>query len=460
VSIAAPAPTVAESRLAPRERIERLCDAGSFQPLRSGVRAAALGARAPAGDGVVAGIGAVAGRPVVAYAQDAGLLGGSLGAQGADTIARALELAGRAGAPVVGFIASGGARVQEGIAALDGYGRIFRAIVALGGVVPQISVVCGTSAGGACYSPALTDWVVMTREASMFLTGPGVVREALGEDVSAAELGGSRVQAANGVAHFVAAGDPEGAGLARTLLGYLDPAPAAPAPAAAPDPGAAVPADPRAAYDVRDVLKGVLDRCTLLEWAPRWARNVVCGFGRVEGRAVGLIANQPRHLGGVLDADSAQKAAGFVERCDAAGVPLLVVVDTPGFMPGSRQERAGVIRHGAALLRAFAAARVPKLTVVLRKAYGGAYITMNSKGLGADLTLAWPGAEIGIMGARPAVDVIHSREPAEARELLAARYADEHLGAEAAARGGWVDEVIAPAETRGRVAWALGALAR
>jgi acetyl-CoA carboxylase carboxyltransferase component len=187
---------------------------------------------------------------------------------------------------------------------------------------------------------------------------------------------------------------------------------------------------------------------------------VVCGFGRVEGRAVGLIANQPRHLGGVLDADSAQKAAGFVERCDAAGVPLLVVVDTPGFMPGSRQERAGVIRHGAALLRAFAAARVPKLTVVLRKAYGGAYITMNSKGLGADLTLAWPGAEIGIMGARPAVDVIHSREPAEARELLAARYADEHLGAEAAARGGWVDEVIAPAETRGRVAWALGALAR
>jgi acetyl-CoA carboxylase carboxyltransferase component len=300
----------------------------------------------------------------------------------------------------------------------------------------------------------------MTREASMFLTGPGVVRDVLGEEVTGADLGGPRVQAANGVAHFVAAGDPEAAALVRVLLGHLSPGGGEAAPPATADPGAAVPADPRKVYDVRDALRGIVDRYSLLEWAPRWARSVVCGLARVEGRSVGVIANQPRHLGGVLDAQSAQKAAGFVARCDAAGVPLLVLVDTPGFMPGVRQEHAGVIRHGAGLLRAFASARVPKISVVLRKAYGGAYITMNSKGLGADLALAWPQAEIGIMGARPAVEVIHRREPSSARAELAAAYAAEHLSATAAARGGWVDEVILPAQTRARVAWALDALAR
>jgi methylmalonyl-CoA decarboxylase subunit alpha len=457
VSIAAPAPAVAAA--GPAARLEALFDPGSFAPVRSAVQPSALGERARPGDGVAAGLGRVAGRPVVAYAQDGAWLGGSLGPVQADTIVRALELAGRAEAPVVGFIDSGGARMQEGTAALDGYGRIFRTIVGLTGLVPQISVVCGTSAGGASYTPALTDWVVMTREASMFLTGPGVVRDVLGEEVTRAELGGPGVQGANGVAHFVARGDAEAAGLVRTLLGHLAPVRAEPVPAAAADPSTAVPDDPRKVYDVRDALRGIVDRVSFLEWAPRWARNMVCGLARVEGRSVGVIASQPRHLGGVLDAESAQKAAAFVGRCDAAGIPLLVLVDTPGFMPGARQERAAVIRHGAGLLRAFAAARVPKVSVVLRKAFGGAYITMNSKGLGADLALAWPGAEIGIMGANSAVEVIHRRESPAARDTLAAEYADQHLSAAAAARGGWVDEVVAPAETRARVAWAFDALA-
>ena len=443
----------------PAARLEALFDPGTFQPVRSAVESVAMGERAKPGDGVAAGIGRVAGRTVVAYAQDNQWLGGSLGPVQADTIVRALEIAGRAKAPVVGFIASGGARMQEGTAALDGYARIFSAIVGLSGVVPQISVVCGTSAGGASYAPALTDWVVMTREASMFLTGPGVVRDVLGEEVTQAELGGPAVQGANGVAHFSAPGDTEAAAVVRALLSLLREGQVDPVPAAAADPGAPVPADPRKVYDIRDALRGIVDRYSLLEYAPRWARNVVCGLARVQGRSVGVIANQPRYLGGVLDAQTAQKAAGFVDRCDAAGVPLLVVVDTPGFMPGLRQERAGVIRYGAGLLRAFSAATVPKVSVVLRKAYGGAYITMNSKGLGADLALAWPGAEIGIMGAKPAVDVVHRREPAEARVDLAAAYAEQHLSAAAAARGGWVDEVIAPAETRARVAWAFDALA-
>jgi acetyl-CoA carboxylase carboxyltransferase component len=452
----APAP----AGLTPGERLELFFDPGSFRPVRSAVRSTALGGRARAGDGVLGGLGRVAGRPVAAYAQDGAWLGGSLGQTHAETILRTLELAGRSRAPVVSFVASGGARVQEGLAALDGYARIFRAIVELSGVVPQISVVCGASAGGAAYAPALTDWVVMARDASMFLTGPGVVREVMGEDVDAEALGGPRVQGANGVAHFVAPSDADAARLARSLLGQVADWPADAEPPAAADPGDPVPADPRKVYDVRDALKGILDRCSLLEWAPRWARSIVCGLARVEGRSVGVIASQPRHLGGVLDAESSQKAAAFVSRCDAAGLPLLVLVDTPGFLPGTRQEGAGVIRHGAGLLRAFASARVPKVTVIMRKAYGGAYITLNSKGLGADLVLAWPGAEIGVMGAKPAVELVHRREPLEARAGLAAAYASEHLSADAAARGGWIDEVIEPADTRDRVAWALGTLAR
>ena len=459
-------------RLSPIERLEVLCDPGTIQVIRSRVMSSKLGDRAVAGDGVVGATGAVDGRPIACYAQDGGFLGGSLGERHAETVVRVLQTAARARIPVVGFVESGGARMQEGTAALAGYGQIFRETVALTGVVPQISVVSGASAGGGAYSPALTDLILMTEDAAMFLTGPGVVRDALGEEIDAASLGGPRVHDRNGVCHLVEADEEAAALRVRQLLSYLpssaeDAAPLfAPLAPALPDPGAAVPSEPRRAYDVRDALDGIIDRGSLLELFPRWARNVVTALARVEGRPVGIVANQPHYLGGVLDTQGSDKAARFVRFCDSFGVPLIAVVDTPGFMPGSRQERAGVIRQGAGLLRAFAAARVPKLTVVLRKSYGGAYITMNSRDLGADLVLAWPGAELGIMSARAAVGIVHRRELRVAgdveaeRKRLADAYADEHLRAEAAAAAGFVDEIVEPVETRERLARALRALAR
>ena len=467
---AAPIASTADERLSPLERLELLCDAGSLEVIRSGVVSPKLGARARAGDGVVGGLGRVDGRPVACYAQDVSFLGGSLGAAHADTINRVLQLAGRSRVPVVGFIESGGARMQEGTAALGGYGRIFRHNVALSGVVPQISIIGGLSAGGGCYSPALTDFVVMTQDAAMFLTGPAVVRDVMGEDVSAASLGGHKVHERNGVCDLVVEDDRAAARLSRSLLSYLPQHSEAGLPrtlAVEPeleDPGAAVPEDPRKVYDVRSAIAGIVDGGSLLEVQARWARSIVTGFARIDGRPVGVIANQPRHLGGVLDAESSQKGARFVETCDAYGIPLVVLVDTPGFMPGTRQEQAGVIRFGATLVRAFAAATVPRITVVLRKAYGGAFITMNSKDLGADLVFAWPGAEIGVMGAQPAVGIIHRRElaaaddPVAARAELAAAYAEEHLGAHVAAAHGFVDEVIEPSQTRRRLAWALGTM--
>jgi acetyl-CoA carboxylase carboxyltransferase component len=459
------------ARLSPLERLEALCDPGSLQVLRSGVLSSKLGARAIPGDGVVGGTGAVAGRPVACYAQDGSYLGGSLGERHADTIVRVLQTAERARIPVIAFVESGGARMQEGTAALAGYGRIFRHTVGLTGVVPQISVVSGASAGGGAYSPALTDLIVMTEDAAMFLTGPGVVREALGEEIGAAELGGPRVHDRNGVCHLVERDELSAAARVRELLGYLpsaageEPPRSAPVAPALGDPGAVVPSEPRRAYDIRDALRAVVDDDSLCELFPRWARNVVTSFGRLDGRPIGIVANQPRYLGGVLDAEGSEKAARFVAFCDSFGLPLIAFVDTPGFMPGSRQEQAGVIRHGASLVRAFAAARVPKLTVVLRKSYGGAYITMNSRDLGADLVLAWPAAELGIMSARAAVGIVNRRELRVAedeeteRNRLADAYAEEHLRAESAAAAGFIDEIVEPAQTRERLTWALRTLA-
>ncbi|MDO8213426.1 acyl-CoA carboxylase subunit beta [Conexibacter sp. CPCC 206217] len=460
----------ADERMSPHERIELLCDEGTFEPVRSSVMSPKLGARARSGDGVVGGLGRVDGRPVAVYAQDAAYLGGSLGAAHADTIHRVMQLAQRARVPVVGFIESGGARMQEGTAALGGYGRIFRQNVLLTGVVPQISVIGGLSAGGGCYSPALTDFVVMTENAAMFLTGPGVVKDVMGEDVTAHELGGRKIHEKNGVTDLVAADDVGSAHMARSLLSYLPQHAGGRLPRILSvnpdfsDPGAAVPSDPRQVYDMRTALRGIVDGGSLMEIAPKWARSLVTAFARIDGRPVGVIANQPRYMGGVLDADSSQKGARFVETCDRYGIPLAVFVDTPGFMPGTRQEQAGVIRHGATLVRAFAQATVPRVTVVVRKAYGGAYITMNSKDLGADLAFAWPGAELGVMGAQPAVGVLHRRElaaaedPVALRDELALAYAEEHLGAEVAAAAGFVDEVIEPQDTRRRLAWAFGAM--
>ncbi len=462
--------TATESALDPLARLETLCDPGSLELIRSDVMSGAMGEKARAGDGVLAGAGLVDGRPVFCYAQDQRYAGGSLGEQHANTIVRVLELADRAKAPVVGFVSSGGARMQEGVAALGGYGRIFHRIVKLSGRVPQVSVVTGLSAGGGAYSPALTDWVVMTEESSMFLTGPGVVREALGEDVTAAQLGGTRVHERNGVCHFVAPTDSSAAYLARELLGYLprhrDAAPP-PAPSRPPlgyDPSDPVPGDHRRVYDVREVIRALVDGGELLEVAAGWARNLVSGFARIDGRTVGVVANQPRYLGGIIDADAAQKGARFVSKCDAFGIPLLVLVDTPGYMPGTRQESAGVIRFGAGFVHAFAAAEVPRVTLILRKAFGGAYITMNSKDLGADYVFAWPNAQIGVMAARSAVGIIHRRElaaaedPDAARDRLAAEYSETRLCPRAAARDGHIDELIAPSETRSRLAWAFRSL--
>jgi acetyl-CoA carboxylase carboxyltransferase component len=456
--------------LGPSERVHGLCDPGSFQPLRSGVISRRAGAPARAGDGVLAGAGEVLGRPVFCYAQDPSFMGGSLGEAHADSIVRVMELAGRAGAPVVGFVQSGGARLQEGHAALAGYGRIFRASVQLSRRVPQLTVVGGVSAGGGAYSPALTDFVVMTEDSRMFLTGPKVVRQALGEDVSMEELGGPRVHERNGVSQLVADTDLEAAGLARELLGLLPqviggtPQRLDAIEPHGPEPDTPVPDEPRKVYDVREVARTIVDGGTLLELSARWARNMVTALARIDGRPVGIVANQPRRLGGVIDAAAAEKAALFVSACDRLGLPLVVLVDTPGFMPGVRQERDGVIRHGASLLRAFAGAGVPRLTVVIRKAYGGAVITMNSKDLGADLVFAWPQAEIGIMAASQAVGIVHRRrldEPGDGGAAeLAAAYAEEHLTADAAAASGFIDQVIHPSETRASLAWGLASLER
>ncbi len=461
----------AEEARTPLERLELLCDSGSLEVIRSSVTSTRIGSLAQPGDGVVAALGRIRGQPIACYAQDARFFGGSLGEAHAETIDRLLGLAGRSRLPVVSVIESGGARVQEGTAALHGYGRIFRQNALLSGQVPQISVIAGLAAGGGCYSPALTDFVVMTEHAAMFLTGPAVVREVAGEDVGKHELGGHRVHERNGVCDVVVADERAALGVAREVLGYLPQHAGGALPQAAPaaprlsDPSECVPRSPRRVYDVRTVSDGIVDAGSLLEVSPRWARSVLTGFARIEGSPVGLIASQPRYLGGVLDAESSQKAAAFVSSCDAFGLPLLVLVDTPGFMPGARQERAGVIRFGASLVRAFAVATVPRVTVVLRKAFGGAFIAMNSRGLGADLVFAWPGAEIGVMGAHPATGIVHRRELAAApdpdarQEALSAAYAEEHLGAGVAAAGGFVDEVIEPRETRSRVTGALAALA-
>jgi len=460
-----------QERLTPLERLEALTDVGSLQLLRTRVRSRRMGERATPGDGVLAAHARIDGRPVYCYAQDCSFAGGSLGEAHAGTIVEVLRLAGRARVPVLGFVDSAGARMQEGLAALSGYGSIFREHVALSGLVPQISIVCGPAAGGSAYGPALNDFVIMTASAAMFLTGPAVVTEVTGEDIDMPSLGGARVHERNGVCQLTAATDVDAALMARDLLGYLPQhggqAPAirerVEAPAGGPD--QAVPSQSRKVYDVRRVASALVDGGRLLEVNPRWSRNIVCALARVDGRSVGIVANQPHHLGGVLDAGAAQKAARFVRMCNSFGLPLVVLVDTPGFLPGSRQESVGVIRHGAKLVHAFAESTVPSVTVILRKAFGGAFIAMNSKALGADHVFAWPNVELGVMGAEQAVGILNRREiaaaedPALHRRRLAGDYSAEHLHVDGAAAEGFVDEAIAPCSTRERIAACLQALA-
>ncbi|MDX1658315.1 MAG: acyl-CoA carboxylase subunit beta [Nitriliruptorales bacterium] len=455
-----------------RARVERLLDAGSFVELGSMRQHRAdqfgLDERKPESDGVVTGAGSIGGRSVNVYAQDRRVLGGSLGEAHADKIARTIETAARGGVPVVGINDSGGARIQEGVAALDGYGQVFSANVAASGRVPQVALVMGPCAGGATYSPALMDFVVMTDEAYMFLTGPRVVKAVTGEDVDSRSLGGPEVHAGrSGVCHLVARDDDHAFELSRQLLSYLPSSSSDPVPevesAAAPavDLNEIVPMEGRQPYDVRDVVRGLVDQGEFLEIQERWAKNLVVGFARIEGRTVGIVANQAKWLAGVLDLTAAEKGARFVRFCDAFGIPLVVLVDVPGFLPGTAQESNGVIRKGAKLLHAFASATVPRITVVMRKAFGGAYIVMNSRSLGADAVLAWPDAELAVMGAEGAADVIFRRQieaDPDRRDQLIERYRAEAMHVDLAARRGSVDEIIAPSETRPALATLLRSL--
>ena len=445
-----------------RVRLSRLLDPDTFVELGSQRQHRAnqfgLDRRRPDTDGVVAGTAEVGGRPVNVYAQDRRVLGGSLGEAHADKIARTIAQAARGGVPVVGINDSGGARIQEGVAALDGYGQVFRSNVAASGRVPQIALILGPCAGGAVYSPALMDFTIMTDEAYMFLTGPRVVKAVTGEDVDARTLGGPEVHGErSGVASFVVDDDEAAFDLTRELLSYLPSSASAPLPEVAPEPPLdvdlrdLVPQDGREPYDVRDVIRGVVDGGKFLEVQERWARNLVVGFARIDGRTVGVVANQAKWLAGVLDLTASEKGARFVRFCDAFGIPLVVMVDVPGFLPGTAQENGGVIRKGAKLLHAFASATVPRVSVVLRKAFGGAYIVMNSRSLGADAVLAWPNAELAVMGAEGAADIIFRRqldaEP-DRRDELVDEYRAEAMHVDLAARRGSVDEIIAPDETR------------
>ena len=466
-------------KLTARERIEILLDPGSFVETGAFVRHQASGFglenNRPYGDGVVTGWGHVDGRPVAVFSQDFTVFGGSLGLAHAQKIVRLMELALENGMPVVGLNDSGGARIQEGVAALGGYADIFLQNTLASGVVPQISAVLGPCAGGAVYSPAITDFTFMAKGTSyMFVTGPNVVKTVTNEEVTQEELGGADTHASkSGVCHRAFANEGTLLLGIRELLGYLpsnceDPAPtrASTDPADRADEAldTLVPTNPNKPYDIHDVISRVVDGGDFFEIHPDFAENIVVGFARLGGRSVGVVANQPAVLAGVLDIDASVKGARFVRFCDAFGIPLVVFEDVPGFLPGTDQEWRGIIRHGAKLLYAFCEATVPKMTVITRKAYGGAYDVMNSKHIRADLNLAWPTAEIAVMGPKGAVEIIRKREIAAAEDPAAAeaefteQYRQRFANPYVAAERGYVDDVIRPSETRGRLIRALGML--
>ena len=468
-----------KGKLLARERIEALLDHGSFQEIGWLVttRSSLFGldkSRVP-GDGVVAGFGRVNGRPVYVFAQDFTVMGGSIGEMHAEKIVRTIELAVKSGVPVIGMWDSGGARIQEGVAALHGVGRILNAIIQASGVIPQISLVLGPSAGGAAYAPALMDFtVVVNRVTYMFITGPDVVREVTGEDVDFEELGGARVHSErSGVAHFRASSEEEAFETVRRLLSYLPDNNEAPLPIEDtgdpvdrqdPELDAIIPPDPMKPYDVREVLERVFDAGSLFEVQSEWGTSIVTAFARLGGIPVCVVASQPLVMSGAIDIDASCKAARFVRFCDAFNLPVMTFVDVPGYMPGTSQEHGGIIRHGAKMLYAYAEATVPKITVVLRKAYGGAYISMGSKSMGADLVLAWPTAEIAVLGAEAAVRILYRRQlaraedPEKLRRQLIEEYRRTFLNPYRAAELGLIDDVIEPRETRPKLYQALAIL--
>ena len=467
-------------KLTARERLSKLFDDGKFTEIDTfnTHRSTDLGLDRQRfeGDSVVTAWGKVEGRTVFAYAQDFTVLGGSLSQIAAQKISKVMDHAIKVGAPVVGINDSGGARIQEGIDSLAGYGEIFRRNTLASGVIPQITVIAGPSAGGAVYSPAMTDFIFMVESiGQMYITGPDVVRSVTGEDVNHEDLGGAGMHATtSGVAHYAATDEETCFNEVRRLLGFI-PSNNASSPPTVPceDPtdrrpeklGTAIPDDPNMPYDVLDIVEELVDDGEFMQVHAEFARNIVVGFGRMAGSTVGIVANQPNELAGVLDIDASDKGARFVRFCDAFNIPVITLVDVPGFMPGSAQEQGGIIRHGAKMLYAYSEATVPKITVILRKAYGGAYIVMGSKELRCDVNLAWPTAEIAVMGPDGAVNVIARRDIAAAddpdakRQELVADYRAQFANPYVAANRGYVDDVIDPRDTRARVIDALEMLA-
>jgi len=477
----------AAGKMTARERIDALLDPGSFTEFDEFARHRSanfgMDAKRPFGDGVVTGYGTVDGRPVAVFSQDVTVFGGSLGEVYGEKIVKVLDFAMTNGCPVVGINEGGGARIQEGVVSLGLYAEIFRRNVHASGVIPQISLVMGPAAGGHVYSPALTDFVVMVDKTSqMFITGPDVVKTVTGEDVTLEELGGARTHnTKSGVAHYLAEDEADAFDYVKALLSYLpsnnlDPLPAievAPVDTVLPDAvtdedlelDTFIPDSANTPYDMHTVIEHVLDDGEFLEVQPLFGPNILIGFGRIEGRPVGIVANQPTQFAGTLDIDASEKAARFVRTCDAFNIPVLTFVDVPGFLPGTSQEWEGIIRRGAKLIYAYAEATVPLVTVITRKAYGGAYDVMGSKHLGADINLAWPSAQIAVVGAQGAVGILYRKEIAQAddpdarRAELIAEYEDTLANPYVAADRGYVDAVIPPSHTRVQVTKALRVLA-
>ncbi|WP_280804429.1 acyl-CoA carboxylase subunit beta [Aurantimicrobium minutum] len=475
----------AKGKLTARERITELLDPGSFVELDEYVRhrttAFGMDKNRPYGDAVVTGTGTIHGRQVAVYSQDFTVFGGSLGEVAGEKIIKVMDLALKTGVPILGILDSGGARIQEGVVALGKYGEIFRRNTAASGVIPQISIIMGPAAGGAVYSPALTDFVIMVDKTShMFVTGPDVIKTVTGEEVGFEELGGALTHnTVSGVSHYLAADESDALDYARTLVGFLPDNNMAELPVYESEVelettdedrklNTLIPDSPNQPYDVHEVIRGIVDNGDFLETQALFAPNIVVGFARVEGRTVGIVANQPSQMAGTLNIEAGEKASRFVRFCDAFSIPILTLVDVPGFLPGTDQEWTGVIRRGAKLLYAYAEATVPLVTVITRKAYGGAYIVMGSKQLGADINLAWPTAEIAVMGGQGAVNILYRGEIKKAEEAgedvnavrtkLANEYTYNVASPFLAAERGELDGVIEPAQTRVAVIKSLRAL--
>ncbi|MBE0069493.1 acyl-CoA carboxylase subunit beta [Thermoanaerobacterium thermosaccharolyticum] len=461
-----------KGKLTARERIEKLLDEDSFVEIDAFVEHRCIDfgmekQRIP-GEGVVTGYGTIDGRLVYVYAQDFTVIGGSLGEYHAKKITKIMDMAVKMGAPLIGLNDSGGARIQEGVDALSGYGSIFFRNTLASGVIPQISVIMGPSAGGAVYSPALTDFIFMVDKTSqMFITGPQVIKAVTGEDVSAEELGGSITHSTkSGVAHFRAANDEECLEMVRTLLSYLPSNNLEDPPQHVTDDDInrlsdrlmeIMPDNPNKPYDMKEIISEIVDDGVYLESQSMYAENIITAFARLNGRTIGIIANQPKILAGCLDINASDKASRFIRFCDAFNIPLLNIVDVPGFLPGTNQEYGGIIRHGAKMLYAYSEATVPKVTLIVRKAYGGAYLAMCSKDLGADIVLAWPTAEIAVMGPDGAANIVFKNEIKSSDDPVAARnekikeYRENFANPYRAASRGYVDDVILPSETRPRL---------